>query len=233
MELRKLNWDSEFFETSVYSIEVNTTVSKDEIRKAIGDDQDILLYVFLKDDNANLHDQLVLQGALFFDTRIIYSKNLTLDNLCRANTEIREYQGVLDVRLQELAIRAGEYSRFRTDSRLKPYFEGLYTAWIQNSLSGERADKVFVYEDKRGIVGLSTCCIEDSKGWTGLISVEASCQGKGVGRSLMSSNERYFMGKHVERSMVITQEDNLSACKFYESCGYEISQREFIYHWWI
>jgi dTDP-4-amino-4,6-dideoxy-D-galactose acyltransferase len=203
------------------------------LRGKLGNEDDSLLYVYLKDDNADLHQHLVSEGALFFDTRIIYAKELSQDNLCKSTVEIRDYKGGVDETIRKLAVQAGRYSRFHNDERLRPYFDGLYTAWIRNSISGAIADKVFVYEKDSAISALATCVVKGGEGWTGLISVDATCQGKGIGTSLMAAIERYFFENHIKRSLVITQEDNLKACKFYESCGYEIIRREFIYHWWI
>jgi dTDP-4-amino-4,6-dideoxy-D-galactose acyltransferase len=233
LELRKLEWDSEVFGLPVYSLEATSPVYRTEVCKILGANEDVLLYVHLKDNRAEMHDMLVSQGALLFGTRLIYSKELTGDNLSESSAVVREYHGELDDRIQELSIQAGQYSRFNNDVRLKAYFNDLYTAWIENSLNGQIADKVFVYEGEGMIKGFSTCVVKNSEGWTGLISVDVSCQGKGVGTSLMAANERYFLEKQINCSKVITQEENTKACQLYESCGYEIIRREFVYHWWI
>jgi dTDP-4-amino-4,6-dideoxy-D-galactose acyltransferase len=233
LELKKLDWDSVFFEMPVYSLEVTDPIGSDALHQILETDEQTLLYVYLKDDYAELHDMLVSQGALFYDTRIIYAKELNKENICNPTVRITDYHGGLTMELEELAVQAGQYSRFNSDPKLRPYFEGLYKSWIENSLSSKIADKVFVHENGDRIHGFVTCAIKNGKGWTGLISVDPSCQGRGVGTSLMANVESYYFEKQIERSLVITQEDNLKACRFYETCGYEISQREFIYHWWI
>lgn len=233
MELRKLDWDSDFFELPVYSLEIDSPIRKEDLRGILGNEDECLLYVYLKVDNAYLHQQLVSAGALFFDTRIIYAKELSQDNICKSTVEIRDYKGSVNETIRKLAVQAGRYSRFHNDERLRPYFDGLYTTWIQNSVSREIADKVFVYESENVVSALATCVIKGGEGWTGLISVDASCRGKGIGTSLMAAIERYFFENHINRSLVVTQEDNLKACRFYESCGYHIIKREFTYHWWI
>jgi ribosomal protein S18 acetylase RimI-like enzyme len=233
LELKKLDWDSNFFELPVYSLEVTEPIEKNELQRILGTEKATLLYVYLKDENAELHDRLVAQGALFFDTRIIYEKLLSSTNALKPSVMINDYAGALTKELHELAIQAGRYSRFNNDEKLRPYFEGLYKTWIVNSLNRDFAERVFVYEDEGAIQGFVTCSVKNGEGWTGLISVDPSCQGRGVGTSLLANAESYYFEKHIKRSLVITQEDNLKACRFYESCGYEISQREFIYHWWI
>ena len=111
-------------------------------------------------------------------------------------------------------------------------FDLLYTRWIENSLSGEIADAVFVagtYLDPQGIMTLK---ISGQVATIGLFAVQPDWQGKGIGSKLIEWCEAYCFEKQVKKLRVATQNSNFSACKFYKKNGFELSQTEFIYHWW-
>ena len=234
MELKKLEWDSEFFETPVYSASLTEVIDIDAIKDQLSNVGSALIYVFITDEQSALHDKLVSSGALFFDTRIVYRKILGKDGYRNVSDQmIIPYQGPATDVLKKLALQAGMYSRFHSDDRLKPYFEGLYENWLVNSLNKKIADEMFVFEEDGCISGFITLILKKDGGWIGLLSVDPLRQNIGVGGRLLKAGEQYLLDHHVSNSFVITQEDNMKACVFYESCGYNILRREFIYHWWI
>ncbi len=48
----------------------------------------------------------------------------------------------------------------------------------------------------------------------------------------MTSAEKWFSNSGYKSIQVVTQGDNIPACKLYESCGYTIESVELFYHIW-
>ena len=136
--------------------------------------------------------------------------------------------------LYDLALQSGEYSRFRIDENFPAgSYEKLYRRWIEQSVCKAMADDVLCYYDDAKIVGMVTVGVKDNIGSIGLVAVDVKSRGKGVGSVLLEAVDAYFGEKGVSCVEVATQQNNLTACSWYERNGYEVASVTDIYHWWI
>jgi dTDP-4-amino-4,6-dideoxy-D-galactose acyltransferase len=135
--------------------------------------------------------------------------------------------------LLELAIQSGIYSRFNVDKKISTVkYEELYREWITNSVTKKLAIEVLVYWNNNKITGFVTLRDDNSTADIGIIAVDQRYRGKGIGTSLVQSAEKWFANNNYTYIQAITQGDNLPACRFYESCGYQINKVEYFYHLW-
>ncbi|MNH44957.1 TDP-fucosamine acetyltransferase [compost metagenome] len=65
-----------------------------------------------------------------------------------------------------------------------------------------------------------------------MIAVNEQKRGKGVGKFLMRQADRFFKEKQASGATVVTQLDNIPACRLYEKMGYTILKNESIYHYY-
>ena len=138
-----------------------------------------------------------------------------------------------DAALEELAVEAGTYSRFRVDARFPPdRFQALYREWMRKSLSGERADAVLALPGDEGPQGFITLMTRAGEGSIGLIAVAPGLQGKGLGSELMRAASTWFRQRNCARATVVTQAANAAACALYERHGYRVARREIVFHFW-
>lgn len=229
MQIERLSWDSQFFglEIGRTSQKKLLNVSNEEICKYD------LLYLMEKEiisDDAFLP----YRNNLFVDCKLIYSKqiqnlSLTSDYIVKEykNTCVRREQ------LYNLAYLSGNYSRYKLDVNFaEGKFEEMYKMWVDNSISGEMADYLFYIEDKRKICAFVTLKIAHGEGVIGLIATDKNVQAKGMGKSLMSKCEETLKLRGICRLNVATQVDNNTACLFYEKCGMNVKERNYIYHSW-
>ena len=136
--------------------------------------------------------------------------------------------------MEDLAIQAGVYSRFKVDSRIPAErFVDLYKLWIQNSVNKKIADAVFVARSSGRIVGMVTVGQKDGRADVGLIAVDTSMRRRGVGVVLVQAVQAWALSKGLAAVQVVTQADNMSACMLYESCGFYADKIENIYHFWV
>lgn len=65
-----------------------------------------------------------------------------------------------------------------------------------------------------------------------LVAIDQNFTGKGIGRMLINAMENHVAEVGVMTVGVGTQLDNISALKFYASCGFSYSNCKSIYHYW-
>jgi dTDP-4-amino-4,6-dideoxygalactose transaminase len=138
--------------------------------------------------------------------------------------------------LRELALRAGQYSRFRTDRRF-PHacFRRLYETWLARSTRREIADIVFVARlatQSEVPAGLVTASMSGSVALIGLIAVREDVEHRGIGRRLLLELARWLAPRAVTRLRVVTQEENQAACRFYVRSKFTPAELEHVYHFW-
>lgn len=136
--------------------------------------------------------------------------------------------------LENLAIQAGNYSRFKVDPKF-PYdlFFKLYTAWMRNSLTGIAADCTMVVWSGDEIAGMVTAGRKKDYGYIGLLAVSQEHRGRSVGTMLVSSAQAYLRSNGLLEGRVATQLSNKPACHLYEKCGFKVDKIENIYHFWL
>lgn len=143
-------------------------------------------------------------------------------------------RGEASPELLELAVAAGEFSRFRRDPRIpRAAFRGLYEAWIQRSVAGEIADRVFVASRGAGRpLGFVTVLLREGSGEIGLVAVAQSERRQGIGGLLVNRATEWLSASGASVATVVTQLDNAAACKLYERLHFEVTEVAHVYHFW-
>ena len=231
MEIRTLQWDSDFFGLRIGRADILSTedslflaARREELKQ-----QFELLYVFDPNNigfNAN--------GARLVDEKILYSKP------CEPRKQYDDIVFFKQVKptedLYRLALVSGGYSRFKLDERLpKGTYERLYTRWIENACPKEGTNKqILTHLDTNSIAkGMITIDYQGELGHIGLVAVDIDCQHQGIGGKIMSTLDGYLFDLGVKTLEVPTQKANADACHWYEKNGFTIQSRTQIYHWWL
>ena len=231
MEIRKLDWDSEFFGLQIGRVDLQTL--DDAVALALMHydlkHQYDLLYVFSKDGLS--FDAI---GAELVDEKILYSKP------CEPREQYDEIsfykQDTPSEDLYRLTLVSGGYSRFKLDERLpQGSYERLYTRWIENACPKEGTNKqVLTYLGAQSIAkGMITIDHQGELGHIGLVAVDPDCQHQGIGSKIMSTLDGYLYGLGVKTLDVPTQKANKDACRWYEKHGFRVKSVTPIYHWWL
>lgn len=197
-----------------------------------------LVYVLTPPEFSMSSELLAQFDGLKVDVRVVFSIDLGApevdvagsDSVLLSEAPCREPSPALI----ELAVAAGEYSRFAVDPRIPDEsFRRLYEVWIARSCRREAADVVFIADEpgtSHEPLGLITVAIRDGVGSIGLVAVSPRARRRGVGRAMMRRVQEWLVERGVRRASVVTQEANGPACSLYRSCGYSPSHRETIYH---
>lgn len=230
MEIRSLQWDSDFFGIRIGRVDLHTI---EDVSALVTQQQELrrlydLLYVF-----AMPGITLNAQGAKLVDEKVVYSKYCAKREIF---SDVMLYeQSFPDESLYKLALISGEHSRFKLDKRLPSgSYERLYRRWIENACPQEGDNKqIFVYIPDGTAQGMITIDHKGSHAHIGLVAVDPEFQYKGFGTKIMSSLETVLCHKGVLTIDVATQKSNVKACRWYEKNGFEIMSITPIYHWWL
>jgi len=225
-----LIWDTDFFGIKIFKIEVSDYSASEinkSVQKAFNSGAE-LIYLVIPDKI----DKKEIYQADLIDRKVIFEKHVTKETV--HNPNITEYFGnKVPSKLYEIALESGKYSRFKIDAKLPAgSFEKLYRKWIEKSLSGEIADKVFVFKENEDIFGLITLKLRPDRGEIGLLAADYAAQGKGIGSKLIAESENYLISRNIFKMEVATQIKNSAACRFYEKKGYNVKEIFNYYHLW-
>jgi len=133
------------------------------------------------------------------------------------------------VALQDIAGDAFELSRFAAD----PFFSGeevaaFYRRWISNLCDGLAAE-VLVAHANDEIAGFVSCSLQSkASGRIPLIATSDAHRRQGVGRALVDASLRWFAAAGLREVFVKTQVANYSALALYQSCGFRVALAEVV-----
>lgn len=231
--IKILDWDTKFFGFGVARLESHDIDESQLIHELhqLKNDGIRLVYCICHDEalghTASKFGRLVDRKATFhkkFDGEPAYPHNVLIE-------EYTSEEPTED--LYNLAIQSGLCSRFNVDSGLpNDKFVELYKTWIRNSTKKKIAFKVLVAKNSEHLIGMVTLGEKDGRADIGLIAVDSKYRGQGIGNALMYQAENEFL-KQFSEGQVVTQKDNIAACRLYEKCGYAIEKIEHIYHIWL
>ena len=95
------------------------------------------------------------------------------------------------------------------------------------------ADAVLVIRESERIVGMISLGNKNGQGQIGLFAVDKGKRDKNYGQALVRTAHNWFIAKGYRIGQVVTQGDNIAACRLYEKCGYRVEKIENFYHFWF
>ncbi len=184
-------------------------------------------------DNAS-HRIALAAGGRFVDARRTYALDLTQIQPTWINIEEADDDAQSHWQLQKLAWQAAEFSRFRLDPALpEGSWEHMYSLWMQSSITGKLADAVLVERGDDRIIGMITVSYRGKCGQIGLFAVDRKWRGRGIGRRLLDAAIQRCCAAGCKKLQVVTQGDNLAACRSYELASFHPIDEQDIFHFWI
>lgn len=127
-----------------------------------------------------------------------------------------------------IAIAELRQNRFHADPEIdNGAADAVRAAWIENAIRG-RADRVLVACIGDEVAGFNAMLRRDDATVIDLIAVAGSAQGRGVGRALVATIGR---DGSVSRIRVGTQAANTGSLAFYNSLGFQETDRQDTWHW--
>lgn len=236
LSVQRLDWDSEFFGFGVGRLvgpfESVATLS-DALQTAVGHGFRLVYGACGHKDNAS-HRIALAVGGRFVDAKRTYELDLTRIQPTRMNIEEAGDDAHSHRQLRSLAWQAAEFSRFRLDPALpEGSWQRMYSLWMQNSITGKLADAVLVERGDGRIIGMITVSHHGECGQIGLFAVDYRWRGRGIGRRLLDAAIQRCRAEGCNKLRVVTQGNNIAACRSYERAGFQVIDEQDIFHFWI
>lgn len=193
--------------------------------------------LYWKIEEQDTDSRAIASSLQFFtyDTKITYQLSLIAQKpMISTNSKVREYKGRITPELIDLGKQSGNYSRFTKDKHFPPgTFEKMYKEWINNAFSAEQSDAIFILEDEFKMFGFATVFFNEEDAEIVLIAIDPEYRNKGYGKMLVDHISGYVYARNYRNLYVVTQLQNIEACKLYEHCGFTAIKKEYIYHIWL
>lgn len=231
----RLEWDSHAFKFAVARIESlpDPAIELPLICEELRNNSIVLAYWEAPAGDGDSRVAAITNGGRLINTRMIFKSDLPFRPMRRAFKTVNDPNNEQLSTLVALAQASGWSSRFSLDCQFpKLLFEDLYRSWMENSLSGRIADAVLVSENGGGIEAMVTVAAHDGHGEIGLFSVAEAARGRGVGKKLLADAMDWFISKGCSTASVVTQGENSAAIALYQSCGFSVTARYDVYHFW-
>jgi len=234
-----LDWDSSFFKYKVAMLLLPSYnyIELDSSLQNLKKEQVKLVYWSPENQNNIDEEKVISLGGKLVDIKTVYRINLdgkSIDDFKR-DERVMEYSDiVLHPDLLTLAYESGIWSRYKVDENIgKQKFEELYKIWMEQSVAKKIAKTILVTHKGTRLTGMITLGEKEGMGNIGLVAVDAEQRGKGLGFALFQEMFRWFIQHGYKIITVVTQEANVSACRFYEKSGFEKLSAQPFYHFWI
>ncbi len=235
--VERLAWDSEFFGFPVGRLwPLRLTPALADLADHRCGELGIRCLYFLCDSTHPASAELAKdRGFQFVDTRVTLEFRLEAPLFSRLDSpaSIRPARAEDVPLLRDIAAVAFQQSRFYADPNFsKDAASRLYQVWIEKSCTGF-ADAVLVADVGGRAAGFITCnLLRPGRGDIGLVGVDASYAGRGLGRGLVTAALDWFSTRGVEHAEVVTQGRNDAALRLYERCGFRTARIEHWFHRW-
>ncbi|TYP75662.1 GNAT family N-acetyltransferase [Paenibacillus methanolicus] len=234
-----LLWDSEYFGIHAAKVILEQEVPVNEQREIMefinGHKFDFLTIVNKHNISENNRWLGIETNAFITDVNVQYSKKL------RRGSSPVDYGISISIsncvqrnnRLLEIAKKTFKHSRFFNDPWLSQQkAKDIYSQWTNNAFNQLERYFAVAELDNNSVGFLLFSIVSKQHAIIELIAVDENYKGKRVGKALIDAFESYVALRGVEYIRVGTQMDNISAGRFYVSCGYQLESCNSIFHYW-
>jgi dTDP-4-amino-4,6-dideoxy-D-galactose acyltransferase len=233
---RVLGWDTKFWGQRIARLD-ETSVTPASLRAidAWCADNRVACVFLLVAAYDRVSTRAAEQAGFFFtDVRMTFRASVADRQSLALRQGLRFARSGDRGRLAELARESHASTRFFHD----PNFDDercrdLYGQWMLSSLDGA-ADAVIVAEADGKAVGYVTCEFDtgEDSGRIGLIAVEPSSQGRGLGSALCEAALDWFAAEGALSVEIVTQGSNVSAQRVFQASGARTVSTELWFHKW-
>lgn len=221
----RLEWDSSFFGFPIGRADISDAASLD-FADAFRGSAFRLVYAFAPDGalSSECRSRLAAAGGVLMDVRTVYRKALP-PSAAMPSGVVKAVAVTPD--MERLAEESGVCSRFMKDPLLRPRAAAMYRRWIARDFA---RGVVLIRPGDDGIDGLVTISACGGEGHVGLLAVDRSSRGRGVGRLLVAAAEAWCLSCGAAECKIVTQDANAPARSLYERCGFAIDSRTEVWH---
>jgi len=243
--ISKKEWDSEILGFNVGNIdflasdgnyynqlEIKKLLIKKIFKKFKVDKIDYILCRIDSGDHTSINS-LISSGFILIDGILTFSLNLEDIELYNdtSNVRIRHLNPGDEDQIKRIARESIKIGRFYSDPNISmTKAKKIYEIWAENSCNYRVADAVIVGAIDNEIAAFVTCrldknakvCYDVNLGVIDLVATAKRFRKKGLAKHVIYGALKWFKENNIDIIEVGTQISNISASRFYESCGFRL-----------
>jgi len=228
-----MDWDSSHFGLEIVQLS-RPPDSRDEGASAIraAREQGVdCVYCLVAAEDFERAWRLEAAGFVARDLRLEFRRRVDPRPLDAA-PELRPCTGADVDALADLSAKVFESTRFAADPGFpRQRVASLYDVWLRNSVSGY-ANAVLVTGAVGTPEGFVTLHASEHVARIGLIAVDASARGSGLGLRLVHGAMHWAAEHGCSELRVVTQGNNTAAQRLYQRCGFVTATAHTWFHAW-
>lgn len=232
--VKKLHWDSTFFKKQIGELVITSNSFSDienDIEKA---DADGFEYIICKPETQKTSLIHILESLHFYLVDIGITLEVETDSFLFEKHTLPPARQSIKVAIEKDIPELKKVARsLFIDSRFyhDPFFskkeaDSLFQAWIENSVKGITADKVYWIPQKGFVICRKS---EGNKGKIMLIGTRKGSRNKGIGTMLMEEVLAWCKTEGLAAVSVRTQLRNINALNFYLKAGFYIKEHDIVF----
>jgi dTDP-4-amino-4,6-dideoxy-D-galactose acyltransferase len=231
-----LEWDSKFFERRIARLNrprLDDAVVAETLAWC-GTNRIECLYFLADSDHPQTPRLAESNDFLLTDVRMTFERTLAQQERAHISPDEVRLAREDDLNVLRAIARTGHRdTRFYFDEHFdQTKCELLYETWIENSFRGF-AQAVLVALVDQAPAAYLTCHFKDQESQIGLVGVDASHQGKGLGTKLVQHFLSWSREQGASRATVVTQGRNIPAQRLYQRNGFATASLQLWYHRWF
>lgn len=235
MKIKKISWDSDFFDFNIAELRLHPRRSDFRyLDKYVTQNRIRLIQCCIKTTDTLSVNALGHHGFEFVDLRTTF----VLKGKVRPDRS--QFRSIREANVDDIPVlkqMAGKVffkiSRFNHKNFDKRKSRQLYQVWVEKAVRGEYDDVCYVKEERGKIIGFVTYKKRKDRGVIGLIGIDSSYRGRGVGSALLAKcfDRSARDGNNIIE--VSTGGNNIPALNFYIKNGFNIAMVQSWYYKWI
>lgn len=221
--LKKLEWDSNFFEREIYKIDSFKDI--DGVNK--NNFKNGLIQICIEENEKEEKEKIREKNFKYIVGHMTLKKDIYKSFQSNENVVEATIEDLED--LKRIVKGLYEFSRFNEINSKK--VDSFYQEWIRKAILKEYDDICFIYKEEKRIIGFVTLKKNKNSMIIGLIGVDKKNTSHGIGKELIKKTEEYAINNNCKTIEVTTQSENKRAVKFYNQNGFSIvEKREWFYY---
>lgn len=225
--MKKLEWDSNFWEIDMYNLDEDNIREEDILNVVNKNDRPWLIQALVLEKNHKNINILENIGFRFVESKVVLQK-LVNSNTKINNTSFKKInEDELEPYIQEFYDLYGSVSRYRLFTKKK--INEFYLTWVINSINGIMDDECIGYYIENKLAGFITYRYLIDGISIGLFGVFREFRHRGIGQELLNFVNWEVLKGDYKKLYVSTQGKNINAINAYIKSGFIFDE---IKHWY-
>jgi dTDP-4-amino-4,6-dideoxy-D-galactose acyltransferase len=216
--IKKLDWDSDFFEMKIGTVENLENLIESDFEKFD------LIANKVSTSKLDISSRFADLGFTPVEGELLFVKNIIISNKIVDSIPLAVVNETEIGEVKRISMTSYNISRFKSPWFSEKQKNNFYGEWAEKAVLGLFDDICLAYKVRGAIAGFITLKKCEEYLVIGLIAVDSDLRGQGIASKLLLGAEKYAIKQNCKYIKVATQLSNISASNLYIKNGYRLSE---------